>query len=131
MILCEVAIDEEYITTPYKKKKRKKRVKKADHPHQWDDCVYGLAFAGNFELSIGTYFPICGKVGVPTFYTKWKQNTSENPKLIRSEWKPEALREFDEKTRTLPYFNIELFTTKYLDLEGKSNENNSRTQSDS
>lgn len=112
----EFDFDEEYITTPYKKKKRKRKPRKADHPHQWAECVYGISFAGNFELSIGTYCPICGKVGVPTYYTKWKDHF-RTEHGVYSEWSEEAEKEFNPSTRTLPYFEIDLFVTKSLDLE--------------
>ena len=121
-ILTEDIVNQEYITTPYKKKKRKRKPKKADHPHVWEECVYGLSFAGNFELSVGTYCPICGKVGMPTYYTKWKDHFKTDRGACYSERSKEALKEFDPKTRTLPYFDIDLFVTKFVDLEGKKND---------
>ena len=117
----EMDLNEEYITTPYRKKKKKHRPKKSDHPHQWDDCVYGISFCGNFELSVGTYCPICGKVGVPTYYTKWKEQVKTGHGMY-SEWTKEAEKEFNPKTRTLPYFDIDLFVTKFVDLEGKKDD---------
>ena len=109
-----------FVTTPYKKKRRKRPPPKADHKHEWADCVYGMNFAGNFELSIGTYCPVCGKIGTPTAYSRWKYNDCREPHNIHWVWKDEALREFNQKTRTLPYFEIDLFVTKFVKLDGDS-----------
>ena len=127
MTLSEITLEEEYITTPYKKKRRRRKPKKADHAHEWDECVYGLSFAGNFELSIGTYCPICGKIGIPTYYTKWKNHLKSDGGDVYSEWSEEAEREFDPNTRTLPYFDIDLFVTKFVELEDNNNDKEQET----
>ena len=127
MKLSETTLEEEYITTPYKKKRRRRKPKKADHVHEWDECVYGLSFAGNFELSIGTYCPICGKIGIPTYYTKWQNHFKSESGGVYSEWTEEAEREFDPNTRTLPYFDIDLFVTKFVELGDNNNDQEQET----
>lgn len=93
------------------RKKRSRTVKKSNHKHQYENCVFGynnlrLDKAHGFvwddkEFSVGTYCPICGKIG-STIDSEWTTGLYWRSK--QEYWKPEALREFDEKTRSLPYF---------------------------
>ena len=52
----------------YRKKRKKKQPKKADHKHEYVDCVFDFNpetiryIIGNKESSIGSYCPTCGKI---------------------------------------------------------------------
>jgi len=113
----------------YKKKAKKKSPKKANHKHRFENCVLGYntialdkahGVVPSPELSIGTYCPACGKIGVHTD-SAWrvKKNDPNLPaKAMRqTQWSDEAKREFDPHTRTLPYFWLDDWLQKYTRLE--------------
>lgn len=121
-------------TVRYKKKAKKKTPKKADHKHEFVTCVYGYnkrvfskerGFENVPDLSIRTYCPVCGKVGTSFDYENERyvlDNTVRKPSYICPDfdWTDEAKREFNPKTRTLPYFWIkDKWFTKYVELEDK------------
>lgn len=107
-----ITIDEE--VPKYKKRSSRKTPKKADHKHKYVNCVFGyngILFdkeCGMKEIpvkSIGTYCEICGKVG-SVIDRKWLKDTSQwyGDKNYKERWNNKALVEFDESSRTLPYF---------------------------
>lgn len=106
----------------YRKKAQKKSFKKANHKHEWTNCVYETdtikysrekGFEKDTEFTIGKYCPICGKIGATRDYD-YLNNTSKYPKFVHYEWSEKALKEFDPKTRTLPYFRIDQFKDKFV-----------------
>lgn len=99
----------------------KKPPKKANHKHEWADCVYNTdsigyskekGFYKTKEMSVGTYCPICGKIGVIT-NPKYMVDRAMPP-YTRFEWAEKAIKEFDPKTRTLPFFEIDQFKDKFV-----------------
>ena len=116
-------------TPRYRKRSHKKTPHKADHKHEFVNCVYGfpelrLDEAHGFvndgtRLSIGTYCPVCGKIGAH-FDPAWRE-PDEVPKWHHwlvggSKWSAKAEAEFDERTRTLPFFRIhDMFKQKYVE----------------
>ena len=107
----------------YRKKSQKKPPKKADHKHEWANCVYETdtfgyskekGFYKTTELTVGKYCPICGKIGA-VIDQDYRINTSEFPKFYCLEWSEKALKEFDPKTRTLPFFRIDQFKDKFVE----------------
>lgn len=108
----------------YKKKARKKPPKKANHKHEWASCVYQTdsvaysrekGFYKTAELTIGKYCPICGKIGV-IGDQDYRINTSQIPKFFHMEWSEKALKEFNPATRTLPFFRINQFRDKFVEM---------------
>lgn len=106
----------------YKKKSQKKPPKKANHKHEWADCVYETdtigysrekGFYKTTELNIGTYCPVCGKIG-SLYNQAYRENTSTVPRFYHMKWSKKALKEFDPKTRTLPFFRINQFKDKFV-----------------
>ena len=104
----------------YKKKARKTGRKRADHRHVYENCVFGwpklhyeaergLLYGPDIEYSVGTYCPICGKIG-DTKDISWTDVSRRDERGFRGysrEWSDAALREFDEETRSLPYFFLD------------------------
>lgn len=106
----------------YRKKRKKKTPKKADHKHEYAPCVFILPQKiFQSEKSIGMYCKICGKIDklwVNSFdNTEWITDEKEAGVWHMSQWSPRALREFDPKTRTLPCFSIEDLFQKYVRKE--------------
>ena len=108
----------------YKKKSNKKAPTKADHKHEYVNCVFEIGslsydnahgFIPCSKLSIGTYCNICGKIGTK-HDNSWDTITRRNIG-ISVDWSPRALAEFDESTRTLPFFCIkDIFKQKYVEI---------------
>ena len=118
-------MDEEAVV-PYRKKKRRHPPKKADHKHEFTDCVFEFNpetcryLIDRQEFAIGSYCPICGKVGstAPIGGTngRWKKNIAEPP-YICPVWTDDAEREFNPATRSLPHFMLNDWFQKYVTLE--------------
>lgn len=57
----------------YKKKKKKQKIKKADHKHQYEPCIFAKEWPTDGKkvgYHKGTYCPICGRIGDQNlFYT--------------------------------------------------------------
>ena len=101
----------------YKKKSKKTGRKRADHKHVYENCVFGwpklhyeaergLLYGPDIEYSVGTYCPVCGKIG-DIRNISWTDVSKRDGRGFLGysrEWSGAALREFDEQTRTLPYF---------------------------
>ena len=113
----------EELLTRYRKKKKKKVPKKIDHVHEPAYCVY-LAkdevpvYGTNTKLHITKYCTICGKrIGKYGDLEKdgWVYNTAQRP-WISMDWTDKAKRELNPETRTLPYFEVASFFSKYFDL---------------
>lgn len=113
----------------YKPTKKKKKPKKANHKHVYENCVYDIVFdpAHGFRdkiyHSIGTYCSICGKIGdlCDDENMKWYKKQCgkfgiSNP-ICHSELTEEAKREFDPATRTLPYFFVSDWFQKEVQLD--------------
>lgn len=86
--------------------------KKPYHQHTYKDCVCNIPDVkkvGEKFLTIWSYCPECGKL---------RQRPSEKSWMIRTsntiEWSDEAEREFNPKTRTLPYFDIDDEWQEYI-----------------
>lgn len=103
----------------YRKKSRRKSAGKSDHKHVYVNCVFGYynvhlerahGFVDDKELSwsIGTYCPVCGKIGRFTD-PAWLavHSCCLGKDRWREMWTKEALREFDPASRTLPFFFLE------------------------
>lgn len=115
-------IDEE--TMRYKKKSQKTPPAKAKHKHEYVNCVFGFdrqkfskerGFYPVSDMNIGTYCPICGKIG--TARDSSQQWMEETRRLFAPEWNEAAKREFDPTTRTLPYFWLDdTFSQKFVSL---------------
>lgn len=108
----------------YRKKSQKKPPKKANHKHEWSNCVYETdsmnysiekGFFRTTELTIGKYCPICGKIGEISD-RNYRINTSQYSHFFHYEWSKEAIREFDPATRTLPFFRIDQFKDKFVEM---------------
>lgn len=102
----------------YKKKAKKKSAAKADHKHRFEPCVfqldeayfsraYGFKVIPGGRNSIGTYCPICGKVGNvfahdPRYYTgRYPAYPLRDDDLTE-----EGRRQMDPLTRTIPCFYL-------------------------
>lgn len=111
----------------YRKKRKKKQPKKADHKHEYVDCVFDFNpetiryIIGNKESSIGSYCPTCGKIGDvgprDGLGGRWKKDFSEDPSFVAPGWTEDAYREFDPETRTLPSFVLNDFFQKYVEIK--------------
>lgn len=81
----------------YKKKKIKQKIKKSDHKHQYEPCIFANQWPNPEKIGYkkGTYCPICGRIGERySYYT-----------LIDA-----------EDLDNLPIFwNVD-FSAKYIDL---------------
>lgn len=115
---------EEY--TPYKKKSKKRTPKKANHKHEFVDCIFTydrlrLDEAHGFQPQpdewFGKYCYICGRVG--SFeYDKWIDLPRGTFSVDRKYCTEEARRELNPQTRTLPTFRVdEVLSQKYVDLD--------------
>ena len=114
----------------YKKKSQKKPPAKAKHKHEYTNCVFGFngmrfskerGFEPEPDVTIGTYCPICGKIG-GTFDNAevWIVDKRLGPHCLTYEWTDAAKREFNATTRTLPYFWLgDRWLAKYVNLEDK------------
>lgn len=104
----------------YKKKSKKKGLSRSKHKHEYINCVFwqherilddvkGFIFGPEIKYSIGAYCPICGKIGT-TYDSSWTVNNKDYSvcfmTVFKTEWNDAAKREFDEKTRTLPCFQL-------------------------
>lgn len=101
----------------YKKKSKKAGRKRADHKHVYENCVFGwlrlhyeaergIFYGPDIEYSVGTYCPVCGKIGDRNdiSWTDVSRRDRHGFCGYSREWSDAALWEFDEATRTLPYF---------------------------
>ena len=117
-------------TPKHKKKAKKKKVEKCNHKHQWANCVYDVKniWDNTYQISIGTYCPVCGKIGKYfddswvdkiTNQHKYKYVNSLIPiKYDKYEWNKNAIKEFNITTRTLPHFYIDNAFDKYVNIKG-------------
>lgn len=125
-------MDEEFITVPYRKKRGKRPPKKADHKHEFVDCVFEFNpetiryMIEEHECSIGSYCPICGKIGSVGpkggVDGKWRANEYNEPgkpRYVHPYWTEAAEREFNPETRTLPAFILNDYFQKFVNLEQK------------
>ena len=110
----------------YRKKAKKKTPAKADHKHEFVNCVYEIdterldpshGFVTDTRFSIGTYCRVCGKIG--THFDRSWRDSDPVPSWCRmfcEKWSARAEAEFNEATRTLPLFRIhDLFKQKYVE----------------
>lgn len=114
----------------YRKRSQKHGTKKSDHKHEYKSCVYkvealsfnkahGFANDGESFMTIGTYCPICGKIG--TFSEEgWNYRDYSGPSMFpmcyTRRWTERAEREFNESTRTLPFFRVKSIFEKRVDI---------------
>lgn len=113
---------------PYRKKSKGKHIKKSNHKHHFEPCVfeYGIkrfdkqhGYIPTKKASIGSYCSICGKVNIGAQYksNKWIQINSQNAYCLWYENTEDAKRELDESTRTLPTFHLDdYFSQKYVEV---------------
>jgi len=115
-------------TAPYKKKSKKRTPKKANHKHEFADCIFeydGLRLddAHGFQPQprewFGKYCRICGKIG-GLEYEKW---VKQHHKLridgtgIARDLTDKAASELNPETRTLPTFRVDdIYGQKYIKL---------------
>jgi len=116
----------------HKPTEKKKKPKKANHKHHYEYCVFETikehgrldpahGFMPTTELTIGTYCPVCGKIGDLCVYgeERWyKQDAASHHYSRMNEPTTECLNELDPQTRTLPFFRIEDFWQKEVQLNG-------------
>ena len=108
----------------HRKKSQKHPPKKAKHKHHYENCVFRystwredqLPGIDRWQLSIGEYCPECGKIG-SICDTTWRI-TRKGQYGYRSVWNDHAILQFNEETRTLPFFVVEdIFKCKCVDLQ--------------
>lgn len=107
-----------------------KKPKKSKHKHIYEPCVLESqsmkfderhGFINDPQLSIGSYCPVCGKVGSHKLYDddRWYEEILRPVgSFLCYGKKPteEALREFDPETRTLPFFKLTDYWQKEVEL---------------
>ena len=114
----------------YRKEAKKSSPPKAKHRHEYENCVFQCETESYIDdtarklpthtMSIGSFCPICGKVETVSD-ARWRSGIHYKPDILDwlKEWSPEAIAQFDEKTRTLPMFLLtgkHLYFTKSVDL---------------
>lgn len=98
----------------YRKKAKKTGVPRANHKHEYANCVFrqpGMRFDNahgivrdGYCYSVGLYCSMCGKI-LSVSDPKWFIN--ERGYLgLTARWNDAALREFSDATRTLPLFTL-------------------------
>ena len=117
----------------YRKRSKKKYPGKADHKHKFVNCVYEIPklrldeargfVCDRVELTVGTYCQLCGKIGTH-FDLEWKEKEDKplwNGWVVGEKWSARAEAEFNEQTRTLPFFRVnDMFKQKYVELEDEA-----------
>lgn len=109
-------MDYENEVAPYKKKSTKKAPPKSKHKHDFKPCVFEYdsvrldkahGFVPKPDLMLGSYCPICGKIGSADGF--WRQWVPVKPGSAagRSEYTEDALKELNPETRTLPTFRLD------------------------
>lgn len=107
----------------YRKRSKKRGDPRAKHKHEYKNCVFqypSIRFDKAHGLvndavkqSIGTFCPVCGKVG-SVIDSSWLIEIRGYVGL-EVRWNDAALSEFNEKTRTLPFFVLdEEWFPKYI-----------------
>lgn len=109
--------DEEFITTPYRKKSKRRPPKKANHKHESADCIVTI---GKCETHQAKYCPICGKIMDirVSWDEKWRVPSWDGLDM----WTNYARQQLDEETRTIPFFEIEDIFQKFVTFENKGEE---------
>lgn len=112
----------------YRKKSTSKPPKKSKHKHLREPCI--IEYPENWHTkehlcgdgrhtSIGTYCPICGKIGDITDWERWYQKEPVHVGIyILAQHAPtnEGKRELDPETRTLPTFFVDSPFAKFVEL---------------
>ena len=110
---------------PHKKKAKKKHIKKADHKHDFQPCVFSYPtekfdkHRGMFqttEESIGSYCTICGKIGEQHFPWVFEfVPMRPGAHIGRYERTEDAKKELNPETRTFPTFHLnDYFRDKFI-----------------
>lgn len=116
---------------PYKKKSTGNTPKKSKHKHLYKPCVLSYPDdwwtkehlrrrRGSRTPIIGSYCPVCGKIGDIKDRSRWYESETVftgNIQWTRTVLTEEGEREMKAKTRTLPYFEIDDPFTKFVKLE--------------
>ena len=112
----------------YKKKSKKKSTKKSKHKHLTEPCIFsypadwwtkGHLRSPNRQETIGSYCPICGKIGDLKDRSKWYEKETVfigNYQMTESVLTKEGKREMNLSTRTLPCFEIDDPFAKFVDI---------------
>jgi hypothetical protein len=112
---------------PYRKKSKGKHIKKSNHKHRFEPCVFEYeskrfdrhkGYVPSTEVSLGSYCPICGKVSLSLSGEpgRWVSSTRHSA-FWRNEYTEEAKRELNKETRTLPTFHLDdYFSQKYVEV---------------
>ena len=114
----------------YRKKKNKNTPTKADHKHEFIDCVFEYdsirldkahGWVPDPKFAIGSYCPVCGRIGTMHNEGWWDDGEKLPSGALRAgNWSAKAQKEFDPETRTLPFFRVEdIFRQKFIKQEGK------------
>jgi hypothetical protein len=115
-------------TPRYRKRAKKKTPKKTDHRHEFRNCVFlmpsirfdeahGIVREPDTLFSIGTFCPVCGKIGTTIDWEWISEDAGPRPLHWERCWSERARREFAESTRTLPCFHLDdEWFTKYVTL---------------
>lgn len=106
----------------YRKKAKKNTPKKSKHKHTYEPCVFEYRVDvpwghDNTRKIICSYCSICGKIGAMLDREKWI-DSSRGICGYFADWSDAAMAEFNEETRTLPYFFLnDYLKQKYVDIE--------------
>lgn len=103
----------------YRKKSKKKPPKKSDHKHVFELCIFEYPRdwykksheqSGDNHVAIGSYCPLCGKVGNFKWESEFVWFNEPMPEEVEMEINPE--------TRTLPTFwCVEGPFQKFVDIK--------------
>lgn len=115
----------------HRKKSGRKPAKKANHRHVYTPCVFsyglpsfdtahGIVENGKRAQSIGSFCPVCGKIGT-LVNPLYRQSVSAGGLFVSGGWSSAAHREFDPATRTLPAFSLQDMFQKYVDPKDMNN----------
>lgn len=107
---------QQYEEMPHRKRAKRKTVKKSRHRHNFQPCVFefeGIRYDKNYgfvtmpDASIGTYCPICGKIGsfCAQGWRQWKPLNASN-RGGSFTYTDIAKKELNPQTRTLPTFHL-------------------------
>lgn len=112
--MTETATTEEIDTPRYRKRAKHASPKKSNHKHDFHPCVYEYPSSTQAtKTTIGTYCPICGKIG-----RVFDSDQCVRPLNYPPTYTEAAKKELDPATRTLPTFPLEdPFRQKYIKQE--------------
>lgn len=112
----------------YRKKKKKKVPAKTKHKHEYVNCVYDIpckkydpvhGYFTAYNRTIGTICP-CGKIGTIQD-DRWRTHIKTKYGYT-VEWSAEAMLEFADITRTMPFFRLKDMFQSYVNSEEENDD---------